>query len=347
MGTIELPAGTTVDRLHWPTADRILASLWGEQPQVAALQPGARKPIAVHDLDGMILKSSPAGDGLAILLAPTDGIGQAKLALFDGDEVRYVDLPGVRAGLGRVRRAGGLPRPPARAGPRGRPFGKPRRRHRARQPGGRGRPREHDHDLARPRPGGLSPRALPQLARAGRLGEDDRRPGVERRLAPDRPDRAQRRDLHDRRRLGARDSGGPCARRPRQLERSPRQRRAGLGDAARRRLAGLCVERGLGRARRCTSSAPTGRLGSRSSGTGRPISPRSPASTSTSGRRSGLTPRDRGPRNRRDGRPGLARAPGVHRLHRVGQTSSRSASPWPPPEQMAASPSPPPLRRSS
>ena len=70
LGTIELPAGTTVDRLHWPTADRILASLWGERPQVAALQPGARKPIAVHDLDGMILKSSPAGDGLAILLAP-------------------------------------------------------------------------------------------------------------------------------------------------------------------------------------------------------------------------------------------------------------------------------------
>ena len=98
LGTIELPAGTTVDRLHWPTADRILASLWGERPQVAALQPGARKPIAVHDLDGMILKSSPAGDGLAILLAPTDGIGQAKLALFDGDDVRCVDLPGVRAG---------------------------------------------------------------------------------------------------------------------------------------------------------------------------------------------------------------------------------------------------------
>ena len=98
MGTIELTPGTTVDRLHWPTTERILASLWGEQPQVAALQPGARKPIAVHNLDGMILKTSPAGDKLAILLAPADRIGQARLALFDGDEVRYVDLPGVRAG---------------------------------------------------------------------------------------------------------------------------------------------------------------------------------------------------------------------------------------------------------
>jgi hypothetical protein len=97
-GTIELTPGTTVDRLHWAEADRILASLWGEQPQVAALQPGAAKPIAVHDLDGMILKTSPAGDALVILLAPADRIGPARLALFDGDEVRYVDLPGVRAG---------------------------------------------------------------------------------------------------------------------------------------------------------------------------------------------------------------------------------------------------------
>jgi hypothetical protein len=98
MGKIELTPGTTVDRLHWLSADRILASLWGEHPQVAALQPGARKPITIHDLEGMMLKSSPAGDGLVILLAPADGIGQARLAIFDGDEVRCVDLPGVRAG---------------------------------------------------------------------------------------------------------------------------------------------------------------------------------------------------------------------------------------------------------
>jgi len=98
LGTIDLPTGTTVDRLHWNEADRILATLWGEQSKVAALQPGARKPIAVHDLGGMILKSTSAGDKLVILLAPTDGIGQARLALYDGDDVRSVDLPGVRAG---------------------------------------------------------------------------------------------------------------------------------------------------------------------------------------------------------------------------------------------------------
>jgi len=98
MGSIELQAGTTVDLLHWPTDDRILASLWGEQPQVATLQPGAGKPVLVRDLDGTILKSTPAGDGLVLLLAPADGIGQAQLGLFDGDEVRYVDLPGIRAG---------------------------------------------------------------------------------------------------------------------------------------------------------------------------------------------------------------------------------------------------------
>jgi len=97
-GTIDLPTGTTVDRLHWAEPDRILATLWGEQSKVTALQPGARKPIDTHDLDGMILKSSPAGDELAILLGPTDGIGPARLALFDGEEVRYADLPGIRAG---------------------------------------------------------------------------------------------------------------------------------------------------------------------------------------------------------------------------------------------------------
>jgi len=97
-GMIDLPVGTTVDRLHWGEPDRILATLWGEQSKVAALQPGARKPIAVHDLDGMIIKTDVAGNGLVILLAPADGIGQAQLALFDGDELRYVDLPGVQAG---------------------------------------------------------------------------------------------------------------------------------------------------------------------------------------------------------------------------------------------------------
>lgn len=98
LGEIDLSPATWVERLHWAQADRILAVLWGEHPRLAALEPGAAKPIAVHDLEGMIVKSAPAGEGLVLLLAPTDGIGPARLALFDGDEVRYVDLPGVRAG---------------------------------------------------------------------------------------------------------------------------------------------------------------------------------------------------------------------------------------------------------
>ena len=97
-GSIELPAGTSVDRLHWPEDDRILASLWGERSQVATLQPSARKPVLTRELDGMILKTVPTGNGIVLLLAPADGIGQAQLALFDGDEVRYVELPGIRAG---------------------------------------------------------------------------------------------------------------------------------------------------------------------------------------------------------------------------------------------------------
>lgn len=98
LGEIALAPGTTVDLLHWAEPDRILATLWGEQSKVTALQPGARKPIDTHDLDGMILKSGPAGNELAILLGPTDRIGQARLALFDGEQVRYADLPGIRAG---------------------------------------------------------------------------------------------------------------------------------------------------------------------------------------------------------------------------------------------------------
>jgi hypothetical protein len=98
LGEIDLAPATWVERLHWAEPERILAVLWGEHPSLAALQPGAAKPIAVHDLDGTIVKSAPAGDGLALLLSPTDGIGPARLALYDGDEVRYVDLPGIRAG---------------------------------------------------------------------------------------------------------------------------------------------------------------------------------------------------------------------------------------------------------
>jgi hypothetical protein len=98
LGEIDLSPATWVERLHWAQADRILAVLWGEHPRLAALEPGAAKPIAVHDLEGMIVKSAPAGEGLVLLLAPTDGIGPARLALFDGDDVRYVDLSGVRAG---------------------------------------------------------------------------------------------------------------------------------------------------------------------------------------------------------------------------------------------------------
>jgi hypothetical protein len=98
MGTIGLEAEVWVERLHWAEPDRILAVLWGEQPQVAALQPGARKPVVVRDLEGTLIKSSPAGNGLVLLLAPPDRIGPTQLAVFDGDDVRYVELPGVRGG---------------------------------------------------------------------------------------------------------------------------------------------------------------------------------------------------------------------------------------------------------
>ena len=49
----------------------------------------------------------------------------------------------------------------------------------------------------------------------------------------------------------------------------------------------------------------------------------------------------------RDPAAHLARADDEDVLEIQSQTSIRSASPWPPPEQIAASPSPPPLRRSS
>jgi hypothetical protein len=98
LGKIELERTTWVERLHWVEPDRILAVLWGERPRVAALQPGARKPISTHELTGTIVHSRTAGKGIVLLLAPARGIGPATLAVFDGDEVRSVDLPGVRAG---------------------------------------------------------------------------------------------------------------------------------------------------------------------------------------------------------------------------------------------------------
>lgn len=98
LGSIDLSPATYVELLQWTAPDRLVASLSGEQPQVAVLDPTTRQVVSVHELEGTVVQRAPAGDGLVFLLAPAGRIGPARLAVFEGDDLRYVDLPQVRAG---------------------------------------------------------------------------------------------------------------------------------------------------------------------------------------------------------------------------------------------------------
>jgi hypothetical protein len=98
LGTIAIGAGAFIERLHWVTPGLLLASISGLEARVAALEPATRRVLSVHELEGTVLSSYPAGDELVVLLAPSDRIGPARLAVFDGHGVRFAELGGIRAG---------------------------------------------------------------------------------------------------------------------------------------------------------------------------------------------------------------------------------------------------------
>lgn len=98
LGTVDVGGGGYFERLHWVAPDLLLASVSGLPSRVVALDPSAQRVLSEHELQGTVLSSRPVENGLVLLLAPSDRIGPARLAVFDGESVRTADLPEVRAG---------------------------------------------------------------------------------------------------------------------------------------------------------------------------------------------------------------------------------------------------------
>jgi hypothetical protein len=102
LGTIQIGADTFVESLHWVRRDLILVSLGNSPSSVAALNPITRQVLSVRELGGTMLWSEPAGDSLVFLVAPSRGIGVARLVDFDGARLRSVALTDVDAGWSRL-----------------------------------------------------------------------------------------------------------------------------------------------------------------------------------------------------------------------------------------------------
>jgi hypothetical protein len=98
LGTIDVGGSGYFERLHWVAPDRLLASVAGLPSRAVALDPATLKVRSQHELQGTVLSSRPVEGGLVLLLAPSDRIGPARLAVFDGESVRTAELREIRAG---------------------------------------------------------------------------------------------------------------------------------------------------------------------------------------------------------------------------------------------------------
>ncbi|HWB57415.1 MAG TPA: hypothetical protein VG479_10810 [Gaiellaceae bacterium] len=97
LGTVHV-GSAFVERLLWVSSDRLLVALGGQPARVAVVDPVSSGMSDKQDLDGITVSSAPAGDALAVLLAPAAGIGPASLAVYDGERLRTASLPGIVAG---------------------------------------------------------------------------------------------------------------------------------------------------------------------------------------------------------------------------------------------------------
>lgn len=98
LGTVDVGGSGYFERLHWVAPDLLLASISGLPSRAVALDPATQTILSEHELQGTVLSSRPVEGGLVLLLAPSDRIGPARLAVFDGESVRTADLREVRAG---------------------------------------------------------------------------------------------------------------------------------------------------------------------------------------------------------------------------------------------------------
>jgi hypothetical protein len=102
LGAVDVEGASHVERLNWVRPDLLLASLGGLTSQAAAIDPVTRKIVAAHDLGGVTLYSRPTDEAIVFLVAPSDGIGPARVFVFDGSEPRSVELAEIRAGWEQV-----------------------------------------------------------------------------------------------------------------------------------------------------------------------------------------------------------------------------------------------------
>ena len=102
LGTVDVGGSGYFERLHWVAPDLLLASISGTAGRAVALDPAARTVRTEHELPGVVLSSQPVDGGLVFLLAPSERIGPAHVAVFDGESVRTAELREVRAGWEQV-----------------------------------------------------------------------------------------------------------------------------------------------------------------------------------------------------------------------------------------------------
>ena len=88
----------SVQRLLWVAPRRLLVSLGGQPARVAVVDPVSGNVSDKRKLSGITVSAAPAGDALALLVAPASGIGPASLAVYDGERLRTTGLPGIPAG---------------------------------------------------------------------------------------------------------------------------------------------------------------------------------------------------------------------------------------------------------
>jgi hypothetical protein len=101
LGTVETP-GSFVQALYWARPNLLLASLGGPTSQVAAIDTRTRKLLAVRDVGGTVVYARRMKGALVLLVAPSQGIGPARLVVFDGSRPREAKLAEVRAGWEQV-----------------------------------------------------------------------------------------------------------------------------------------------------------------------------------------------------------------------------------------------------
>jgi hypothetical protein len=97
-GRVKLFDDGYVDVVSWPTPDRIIVDLAAASALVAVVDPLNQRLLELHHLPGQVITATQTPTGLALLLARSQRIGPARLALVSVDGIRSVRLSEIEAG---------------------------------------------------------------------------------------------------------------------------------------------------------------------------------------------------------------------------------------------------------